>query len=41
MDALTSKVAGIVEGKVKASPARRARKTGPVVVAYLRVSGKG
>ena len=41
MDALSAKVAGIVGGKVKASPARRARKTGPVVVAYLRVSGKG
>jgi len=41
MDALSAKVAGIVEGKGKATPARRTRKAGPVVVAYLRVSGKG
>lgn len=43
MDALAAKVSGIVAGTDKpAAPGRqKSRKTGPVVVAYLRVSGKG
>lgn len=45
MDALAEKVVGIVSGDVQPAPSRRAspkqRKVGPVVVSYLRVSGRG